>query len=141
ETIELVEIQKIEDLVDWNIANHTRTPERRRRQWGIRRDVAALTTGVADSDVLAHCRPQEDVVPGIVEILDDEQPALLGILENIHCLESLERILTVEHARIVRALAFDKERAPPEPAIDRGASDQDGNLHSALVELLDAKWH
>ena len=53
QTIELVEVEELEHFVDRDVANDARTPEGRRRQRVVRRNVAAIPAGVADGDVLA----------------------------------------------------------------------------------------
>ena len=67
-----------------------------------------LASGITDGDVLAHAGAEKHVVSCVVEILDRELLAPLRVLEDIHRLESLERVLAVEDARVVGALSLDE---------------------------------
>src|SRR5256885_1564315 len=77
QSIELVQIEQVEDFVERDVANDARTPERGLRDRVIGRDTAALATGVTNRDVFADSSLEEDVVACVLEILDHEFFALL----------------------------------------------------------------
>src|SRR5205823_10160649 len=100
-----------------------------------------VATGVSDGNVFSKGRAQEYIVVRVVEIPDEEFVAPVRILEDIHRLQSFERIFAVEDARVVRTLTLHEQRAPTEASIDGGSANENRNPHSALVELLHAKRH
>src|SRR6185295_5032910 len=99
-----------------DVLEHARAEEGCARDGVIVRDVAALATLDPLRLVLADVAVQERVVARFLEQPCDRLLATAGVaLQGVHRLESLERVLAVEHSRLVRALGLDEQRTPPEP--------------------------
>ena len=84
---------------------------------------------------------EELVVQRILNELRDERRPLLCVLKTIHRLQTFERVLAVEDARPIRAVAFDEQRPTPESSIDRRPADEHRQVEPATGELLNAQRH
>jgi hypothetical protein len=108
QSIELIQIEQREDFVDGDVLEHPDTPERRCRHRMVLRHVAARAGGVPDRDVLSRPRVQVDVVARLLDHLRHERRPSLAVLELVHRLQPLERVLTIEDTGRVRPLAVDE---------------------------------
>ena len=139
QTEQLVLVEQREHFVERNVAEHLRAPERRRWNRVVVRHVAALAAGRSTAHVLAHVAVQEGVVARVGDqFVRNPATTIVPTLQGVHRLQPFERVLAVEHARLVGTLWLDEQRTTPEATIDRRASDEHRDVNPALVELLHA---